>query len=93
VLSGVHPVLALACGLLVAGSVHTVKSVAVRPAVTAATAGAGNTPVSLLEDLISTLLSIISVVIPALVAMIVILFTSWVIWRMWRKANRLKAAM
>ena len=39
VLTGINPLLALACGLLVAGSVHTVKSVAIRPAVTATTGG------------------------------------------------------
>ena len=92
VFSEVHPVLAMAAGILVAGSVHAVKSVAVRPVVTATTGGAGNVPVSILEDFISTFLSILSVVIPILIAMVVILFTSWVIWRLWRKANQLSAA-
>ena len=92
VISEVHPVLSLAAGLLVAGGVHAVKSLAVRPAVTATTAGAGNVPVSILEDLISTLLSILSVVIPVLVGSILILFTAWVIWRMWRRANSISAA-
>lgn len=87
-ITDIHPVLALSCGLLVAGTVHAVKSLAVRPAVTATTGGAGNVPVSIAEDLISTLLSILSVVIPLLVAMIVILFTSWVIWKLWRRANQ-----
>ena len=92
VFSEVHPVLAMAAGILVAGSVHAVKSVAVRPVVTATTGGAGNVPVSILEDFISTFLSILSVVIPILIAMVVILFTSWVIWRWWRKANQLRTA-
>lgn len=87
-ITDIHPVLALSCGLIVAGSVHAVKSVAVRPAVTATTGGSGNVPVSIAEDLISTLLSILSVVIPLLIAMMVILFTSWVIWRLWRSANQ-----
>lgn len=90
VLTDIHPALSLACGLLVAGSVHAVKSAAVRPAVTATTGGAGNIPVSILEDLISTVLSILSVVVPALIAMFIILFTSWLIWWMWRRSNRLK---
>ena len=89
VISDVHPVLAMAAGLLVAGSVHAVKAVAVRPAVTATTAGAGNLPVSILEDVISTVLSIFSVVIPVLFAMFVILFTSWIIWLFWRRANKI----
>ena len=92
VITNVHPVVSMACGLLVAGSVHAVKSLAVRPAVSATTAGAGNVPVSILEDVVSTVLSILSVVIPVLVAVLLILFTSWVIWRMWRRANRLRAA-
>lgn len=91
VISEVHPVLSLAAGLLVAGGVHAVKSLAIRPAVTATTAGAGNVPVSILEDLISTLLSILSVVIPILVGSILILFTAWIIWRMWRRANSISA--
>jgi hypothetical protein len=91
VLSDVHPILAMAAGILVAGGVHAVKSVAIRPAVTATTGGAGNIPVSIFEDLISTILSILSIVIPVLIAMLVILFTSWVIWLLWRKANRIQA--
>lgn len=88
VISDVHPVFAMAMGLLVAGSVHAVKTVAVRPAVTATTAGAGNIPVSIAEDVISTLLSILSVIIPILIAAVVILLTSWIIWLLWRRANR-----
>ena len=41
VVTDIHPVLALTCGLLVAGGVHTVKSAIVRPAVTATTGGVG----------------------------------------------------
>jgi hypothetical protein len=88
VVSQVHPVLAMGLGILVAGSIHTVKSAAVRPMVTATTGGAGNIPVSILEDVTSTTLSILAVVIPVLIAMVVILFTSWVIWWLWRRSNR-----
>lgn len=89
-ISEVHPVLALSAGLLVAGSVHAVKAVAVRPIVTATTAGAGNVPVSILEDVVSTILSILSVVIPVVIATLMILFAAWVIWFMWRRANRMR---
>lgn len=88
VVSDVHPVLALAAGLLVAGGVHTVKSVAVRPAVTATTAGAGNVPVSAAEDALATLLSILAAVAPVLISIILILLAAWIIWLMWRRANR-----
>lgn len=87
VVTDIHPVLSLAAGLLVAGSVHTVKSLAIRPAVTATTGGAGNVPVSILEDVVSTILSILSVVIPILIGAVVVFFVSWLIWRMWRGAK------
>ena len=92
VITDIHPALALAAGLLVAGGVHAAKTLAVRPAVTAITAGAGNVPVSIMEDVVSTVLSIISVVVPVLIAMFVILFTSWVVWLLWRRANRMRQA-
>lgn len=78
----VHPILSLALGLLVSGSIHTVKSVAVRPAVTATTAGAGNVPVSMLEDFISTVLSLLSVIVPVIIACVLVLILAWIIWRM-----------
>jgi hypothetical protein len=84
----VHPVLAMAAGLLIAGGVHAAKSIAVRPAVTATTGGIGNVPVSIMEDLVSTLLSILAIVIPVLVAAIIILLISLIIWWMWRRANQ-----
>jgi glucan phosphoethanolaminetransferase (alkaline phosphatase superfamily) len=84
----VHPVLAMALGLLVAGSVHGVKSLAVRPAVTATTGGAGNVPVSMLEDATSTVVSVLSLVVPVLIACLLVLFTAWVIWLLWRRARR-----
>ncbi len=87
-ISDVHPVLALAAGLLVAGGVHAVKSVAVRPAVTATTAGMGNIPVSVLEDILATIVSLISVVVPVLLAIVVILFLAWFLWFLWQRANR-----
>ncbi len=87
VITDVHPMLSLSLGLLVAGSVHAVKSVAVRPAVTAATGGAGNAPISFMEDVISTILSILAIIIPILVGVILILITTTVIWWLWRRAN------
>ncbi|RME06941.1 MAG: DUF4126 domain-containing protein [Anaerolineae bacterium] len=82
------PVLAMAAGLLVAGTVHTAKAAAVRPMITATTGGAANTPVSILEDVISTALSILAVVIPVLIAALVILMLTTLIWWLWRRANR-----
>ncbi len=93
VITDVSPVIAMILGLLVAGGVHATKALAVRPAVSATTAGAGNVPVSILEDVISTILSILSVLIPVLIATILILFTAWVVWVMWRRANQEKSVL
>jgi hypothetical protein len=88
VITDVHPVVAILCGLLVAGSIHVVKAAAVRPAVTATTGGAGNIPVSIAEDVIATLLSVLSVVIPTLVAVVLVILIALIIWWFWRRANR-----
>jgi len=92
VIGDIHPVMALIAGLLVAGGVHTVKAAAVRPAVTATTGGAGNVPVSILEDVISTGLSILAAVIPVILAVVLIMLTAWVIWMLWRRANQIRPA-
>ena len=83
IITNVHPVLALGMGLLVAGGVHGVKSLAVRPAVTAATAGAGNIPVSIAEDILAAFLSIIAAVMPVLVAVILVVLGAWLASRLW----------
>src|SRR5512146_844811 len=80
VIHGINPVLALACGLLVAGSVHVAKSAAVRPVVTATTAGAGNVPVSIAEDVISTVTSFIAIIAPVLIAIVVVLVVLLLLW-------------
>lgn len=89
VITDIHPVLSLALGLLIAGGVHTVKAAAVRPAVTITTGGTANVPVSIMEDLISTVLSILSVVVPVVIACLLIILTAWVVWLLWRRARRL----
>ena len=93
VVTNVHPVIAIICGLLVAGSVHVVKSAAIRPVVTATTGGAANIPVSIAEDVFATGLSILSIVIPVLVAVILIISVTLIIWWFWRRAQRKKLAV
>lgn len=88
VITEVHPILALAAGVLVSGTVHAVKSAAVRPAVTATTGGAGNVPVSIAEDVMATFLSIMAVVLPILIAFVFISFTAFVVWLIWRRTKR-----
>jgi len=88
VITDIHPILSIAAGVLIAGAVHAVKAAAVRPAVTATTAGAGNIPISIVEDIISTLVSVLAVVVPVIISAIIIILTAWVVWLLWRRANR-----
>jgi len=87
VLTNVSPVLSLACGLFIAGGVHAVKSLAVRPAVTVATAGAGNVPVSLAEDALAALTSFLAIVLPVIIACAFVLVTALLIWWLWRRSK------
>ena len=89
VITNISPVLALISGLLVAGSVHAVKAGAVRPVVTATTGGVGNVPVSIAEDIISTVMSVIAILLPILVAIMLILMVILYFW--WRQRRRKKA--
>jgi hypothetical protein len=88
IVTEIHPVLSIVLGILVAGGVHAAKSLALRPVVTATTGGAGNVPVSIAEDFVSTVLSVIAIVIPALIVSLIILLTALIVWLLWRNANR-----
>ncbi len=92
VVTDMSPVLALACGLFVAGSVHIAKSVAVRPIVTATTGGAGNVPVSIAEDIISTVLSFLAIILPVLVGTLLVVALAFFVWWLWRRADKTQAA-
>ena len=69
----VHPVLAMICGLLVAGGVHAVKATA-RPVVTATTMGAGNWLISIIEDIVSFVTSVLAILVPVLLVFLIVLF-------------------
>ncbi|MFW5713899.1 MAG: DUF4126 domain-containing protein [Brevefilum sp.] len=88
VITEIHPIISIAAGLLVAGSVHAVKAAAVRPAVTATSGGSANIPVSILEDVISTTLSVLSVVLPIVVGIVLLLLAVWVIWWLTQRTMR-----
>ncbi len=81
-----NPAVAVIAGLLVSGGVHATKSTVVRPAVTATTAGIGNTPVSAAEDVLATFASILAVLAPILLAILLLLF----IYLVWRWIRRLR---
>mgnify|MGYP000843552205 CR=1 FL=1 len=81
-LAHVNPVVGLIAGLFVAGGVHAVKSLAVRPAVTAVTGGVGNVPVSIAEDATSTVVSVLSVALPIIAACIIVIIITILIARL-----------
>ncbi len=77
----IHPAVAMIAGLLVAGSIHAAKSVAVRPAVTATTAGVGNVPVSMAEDAVATVVSLLAVLVPLALLVLAALGLVWAVRR------------
>ena len=93
VIGDIHPVLAIVCGILVAGSVHVVKSVAVRPAVTAVTGaptgGVGTIPanivVSTLEDILAIVTSLAAVLVPLILALVLLIAVIAIAWWLLRQ--------
>jgi len=92
VITDVHPVLSLALGLLVAGGVHATKSLAVRPAVSMATAGVGNVPVSIAEDVFAVIISVLAVAVPVVLACLAIIVTTWIVMRIIHHGERASSA-
>jgi hypothetical protein len=88
VITNIHPVLAMICGLFVAGAVHGAKALAIRPAVTVTTGGTANPVVSTVEDILATVLSIIAVLIPVVLGALLCVAAAWIIWMIWRRINR-----
>lgn len=88
VVTNVSPVLALAAGLLVAGTVHVAKAGVVRPMVTATTGGVGNIPVSIAEDAVSTVLSFLAIALPLLVGTLMIVLAAFILYWLYRRTNR-----
>lgn len=84
----VNPIVAMVLGLLVAGSVHTVKTT-VRPAVTATTGGVGNPIVSAAEDGAAIGLSVIALVAPILIAVFLVGLIVALSWALRRRRTRL----
>jgi hypothetical protein len=77
---GVHPVLAVILGLILAFGVHAAKATA-RPVVTATTGGLGNAFVSVGEDIVATGVSLLAIVVPLVIALIATLVVIWLVWR------------
>ena len=81
VIGDTHPVLALVCGLLIAGGVHAAKATA-RPVVTATTGGVLNPVVSTLEDVLALVTAILSIIAPLLGMLILVLIVVWLVRRL-----------
>jgi hypothetical protein len=93
IVSDIHPVLALACGLLLAGGVHAVKATA-RPAITATSGGLANPVVSTAEDVVSAVLAVLAIALPILVALLAILTAGLLVFwllRRWRRRRENQA--
>jgi hypothetical protein len=88
IISDLNPVVAMICGLFVAGTVHGVKALAIRPAVTATTGGTANPVVSTAEDILATVLSIVAILIPVVLGALICIFSAWIIWLILRRINR-----
>jgi hypothetical protein len=87
VIADIHPVLAMVCGLLIAGTVHVAKT-AVRPVVTATTGGTANPAVSTAEELLSAATAFLSVLFPAVIGLVLLLAVVIIGWWLWRLDRR-----
>jgi hypothetical protein len=88
IVTNISPVLALICGLFVAGVIHGAKALAIRPAVTVTTAGAGTPVVSTAEDVLATVLSVVAILVPVALGALICIAAAWIIWMIWRRINR-----
>lgn len=87
VITEISPAVSIVLGLFVAGGVHAAKTTA-RPVVTATTAGVGNAFVSLLEDVVSLVMSLLAIVLPVLVMIFVFLLVALFLWWRLRRTQR-----
>ena len=88
VVTDIHPALALASGLLVAGTVHVAKAGVVRPLVTATTGGTANTPVSIAEDVTSTVLSIVAIILPIIIGTLIVVLAAFIVYWLYKRADK-----
>jgi hypothetical protein len=82
-ITGVHPGVWIVIGLMFSGMVHGTK-MAIRPVVNVTTGGIGAPVVSVLEDLMSTVMSLVAIFAPVLVVLAGF-GMSWVAWKAYKK--------
>jgi len=87
VITDIHPVVSMVAGILIAGAVHAAKSLAIRPAVTATPGGMANFPISIAEDILSTVTSIAAILLPMVIAVIVMLMMLLIVVWLWRRSG------
>jgi len=90
VITDTSPVLALICGLLIAGGVHAAKAT-IRPVVTGTTGGVLNPLVSVAEDVMSFLMAILAIVMPILALALLLALIIWFI-RWWARRRKRRAS-
>jgi hypothetical protein len=80
VIGETHPILAMVCGLVVAGGVHAAKATA-RPVVTGTTGGVMNPVVSTAEDVLSLVVALLAILVPLLGFLLLLGVVIWLIRR------------
>ena len=88
VVTNINPVLALASGLLVAGTVHAAKAAVVRPVVTATTGGTANVAVSVAEDVASTAVSILAILVPMVIGILLLIAFAFLLSWWWKRSAK-----
>ncbi len=89
-LSQSHPWAAALAGVVLGESVQLARG-AVRPAVTAGTAGVGNPVVSAVEDAVAAVMTVLAILVPVL-AFVLLVTLVIVLWRRVRRWRRRRAA-
>ena len=88
----INPIFAMVLGLVVAGSVHTVKA-SVRPTVTATTGGVGNPIVSAAEDGVAIGLTVLALLAPILIIGVLLALALILFSLLRRRRRRRRASM
>lgn len=87
VIGDIHPVLALICGLIVAGGVHAAKAT-IRPVVTGTSGGLLNPVVSTAEDVLALVMSLVSILVPLLTGIVLGGACVGVLWWLYVRRRR-----
>ena len=88
VISNMNPTLAMALGILAAGTVHSLKATA-RPIVTGSTMGIANPVVSLVEDVVALVVTVLAILMPLVIVAFLVGLVVW--WWQQRLRRRMVA--